>query len=276
MQFGTAIHEALEVYWRNARSLQTAIDSLTLTDYDLARARSMLVLYDNKWSEFLADKQFEIIGAEVPFEEVLFHPTERRTHEHFTITGRIDLVLRINGYTVVVEHKTSSEDIGTGSQYRQRLLTDSQVSQYLEGYPEAHFVIWDVLKKPDIKPLGITKTRKQEESYEEYEIRCLEKLSAEPDRYHALFEVHRNEVQRERFRRDLWATADLMTVSRLMGIRDRNESACFAKYPCQFVHHCAGMESLGGIYEDESTVSTQRSDNGPREENLIIRDGGGW
>lgn len=60
----------------------------------------------------------------------------------------------------LVEHKTSSEDIGPGSAYWRRLILDSQISTYLAGSRSLGFepvsVLYDVAKRPALRPLTAT------------------------------------------------------------------------------------------------------------------------
>ena len=61
---------------------------------------------------------------------------------------------------VVVEHKTTSEEIALGSPYWKRLELDAQVTKYLGGaralgYDPQH-VLYDVIRKPRIRPMLAT------------------------------------------------------------------------------------------------------------------------
>jgi hypothetical protein len=75
--------------------------------------------------------------------------------------GKIDLLLRLaDGRVALVDHKTHSGDARSGSDYRRRLTLDPQVSTYFMGaaalgHP-ADLALWDVLQKPDVRPLLAT------------------------------------------------------------------------------------------------------------------------
>ena len=64
------------------------------------------------------------------------------------------------GATLVVEHKTTSLEIGPGSPYWRRLLLDSQVSNYLVGAESlgmrADGVLYDVVRKVQLRPQRAT------------------------------------------------------------------------------------------------------------------------
>jgi hypothetical protein len=72
----------------------------------------------------------------------------------------------IAGTTVLIEHKTSSSDIEDGSTFWKRLRLDSQASNYLVGAKAAGFeptaVLYDVIRKPRIKPYTATPVEKRE------------------------------------------------------------------------------------------------------------------
>lgn len=64
------------------------------------------------------------------------------------------------GEIYVVEHKTSSLDIGAGTPYWRRLTLDSQVSNYLRGAKstglDARGVLYDVVRKVGLQPYAAT------------------------------------------------------------------------------------------------------------------------
>lgn len=66
----------------------------------------------------------------------------------------------------VVEHKTTALEIGAGSPYWKRLTLDAQVSTYLAGAKalghDAVGVLYDVVRKPQIRPLKATPVEQRE------------------------------------------------------------------------------------------------------------------
>lgn len=60
----------------------------------------------------------------------------------------------------LVEHKTSSEDIGAGSAYWRRLILDAQISTYMVGARALGFepieMLYDVAKRPALRPYTAT------------------------------------------------------------------------------------------------------------------------
>jgi hypothetical protein len=57
---------------------------------------------------------------------------------------------------LVVEHKTTSSDIGPGSAYWAKLTLDTQVSAYLGAHEGVEGMLYDVIRKPGIRPYKAT------------------------------------------------------------------------------------------------------------------------
>ena len=175
--FGTAVHAALESWWCAWRdvdghgALEGALfalsqsDYLAGDDYAHARATAMLLAYDARWGRWAAT--VTVIGVEVPFSAALVHPISGKPAKTWAVAGKIDLVLRLaDGRVALVDHKTTSSDARAGSDYRRRLTLDPQVSTYFLGcealgYP-ADLALWDVLQKPDVRPLMATPVDRRE------------------------------------------------------------------------------------------------------------------
>jgi hypothetical protein len=130
-------------------ALPTALDP-----YDAAKARAMVTGYTAAWD----DANVEVLDVEREFQLPLIDDLGLE-HPHWLRGGKIDLVLRWreSGAIVVVDHKTSGEDVSVGSTYRKRLILNGQASQYMHaarallGVEPASF-IFDVLCKPDLRP----------------------------------------------------------------------------------------------------------------------------
>ncbi len=264
LSFGTVMHAALEAWWSAGpeTGLGLAMRSLPadLDPYDRARAQAMLTGYDVAWS----DRGFEALAIEREFALPLINPVTGAKSRTWELAGKIDLIARgPDGRVWVIEHKTSSEEIGAGSAYRARLTLDGQVSQYIEGAAALGYdvagVIYDVLRKPGIEPLKATpedkrhytksgkldaRQREHDESPDEYLGRCIERLGAEPDRYFAQIEVVRLEADRDEYALDVWQLGEMMRESERTGRAPRNGDACFRYGPCPYLAVCQGRESI--------------------------------
>lgn len=171
--FGALVHLGLEAWWKGEQQGAEALAALgdaigdfpsplvlalsamraaaeQVDPYDLARAEAMLVGYDCRWGH----ERYEVLAVEAEFRATLpalpFEAPQR-------LGGKLDALVRTpDGRVLIVEHKTSSEDISTGSAYWARLRLDGQVSLYYLGAEalgyEVAGVLYDVLGKPAMRP----------------------------------------------------------------------------------------------------------------------------
>lgn len=250
LSFGTAVHEALAAWWSTGPSgaFELALQHLpeSMEPFARARAVAMLMGYDAFWRA----EGFEALEIEKEFTLPLINPETGAKSRTWQLAGKLDAIVRgPDGRVWVLEHKTTSEDAGAGSAYRDRLTLDGQVSQYIEGAEALGYavsgVLYDVLRKPTIKPLGVTKTRKTAESAEEYLARCVEAYAEDPSRFFSRIEVVRLEADRREFAFDVWQLGELMRASARTGIAPRNPDAC-VRYgtPCAYRDVCTGRASL--------------------------------
>lgn len=271
MRFGTLVHKGLEAWWlavlANADRLGCAFMAMraSVTDpFDLVRAEVLLAGYEARWGEHAAD--YEVLGVEVEFETAMINPLTGMPSQTWRLAGKIDAIVReiSSGRVLVVEHKTSSEDISQGSEYWRRLRMDGQVSVYFEGAVAlGHDVaacLYDVLGKPGIKPLKATPVedrkftkagalyatqRIADETPEEYRTRLLEKIAEAPERYFQRGEVTRMETERESSMVDVWQLAQSLREAERMGRAPRNPDACLSYgRTCEFFAACSGESSL--------------------------------
>jgi len=277
LAFGTAIHAALEAWWRawqtldGIGALEAARDALPVdTDpYAAATAHALVIAYHARWARWAAG--VEVLGVETAFAAPLHCPTTGRAARTWQIAGKLDGLLRLqDGRIAILEHKTTSSDARSGSDYRRRLTLDPQVGTYFEGCEAlgtpAEVCIWDVLQKPAIRPLKATgeiKLRKDgqpragqrlsDETPEEYQARLIAALGETgPEGALAHVEVHRLAPERETHRWALWHTvreieATREAVARTGDVRavPQNGDAC-TRYgsPCPYLPVCEGTASI--------------------------------
>lgn len=128
-----------------------------LDAFDAAKARAMVQGYAVEWD----DRAVEVLAVECEFAHPLYDDLGLE-HPHWLRGGKIDLVIRDeSGAVVVIDHKTSSEDVGAGSTYRKRLILNGQASQYMHAAGtmfgcEPDRFCFDVLCKPRIAPIKAT------------------------------------------------------------------------------------------------------------------------
>ena len=154
--------------------------------------------------------------------------------------------------TLVVEHKTTSSDIGPGSRYWRRLTLDTQISQYMRGATELPFatpegMLYDVIRKPRISPLLATpeesrkytkpskkepeprlyaNQRDRDETPAEYYERLLEDIGSEPDAYYQRGIIVRVGDEARAAAHDTWLVAGSIRESRTADAWPRNPGSC--------------------------------------------------
>lgn len=286
VRFGTLWHVGTEAWWNAQISrccyesaeaphlelvapddvwLEQALYALraAATDpLDLVRAEELMRGYHFRWM----DEGYEPLATEVEFRCELVNPDTRAPSRTFDLAGKIDGILRDRaGRIVLTERKTSSEDIGVGSEYWRRLTLDPQVSTYFTGARSLGFdveaCLYDVVAKPQLQllrstPLESRKYRKKDgglyagqravdESLEEYRARLREHIAENPDRYYQRGEVVRLAEQETEAGYDAWQTARLIREATSSGHHVRNPDACSRwGRTCSFFDVCTGLTTL--------------------------------
>lgn len=267
LRFGTLIHLGLEAWWKaSGDRLQAALDAISavedLDPFDRVKAEVMLHGYHFRW----CDEPYEVLAVEAHFECELVNPTTGRPSQTWRLGGKLDVIVRClrTGHVLIIEHKTSSEDITPGSPYWRRLRMDSQVSTYYEGAQALGYdvrgCLYDVLGKPGLRPLKATpvETRKytkkgelyanqraEDETPEEYRERLILDMTADPAGYFQRGDVVRLETEMAEALYDIWQTAQQIRESELAKRHPRNPDAC-QRYGrlCPYFEVCTGAASL--------------------------------
>jgi hypothetical protein len=267
LRFGTLVHKGLEAWWRATEDrLQAALHAMEgeADPFDLVRAEELLRGYDLRWS----DEPFEVISVEAKFQTELRNPATGAPSRTWELAGKIDAVVRDLSTDLVrlVEHKTSGEDIGPGSDYVDRLKMDGQVSVYFEGAAslghEVADCIYDVLGKPLLRPSEVpqldetgtkvvldasgqrvrTKDGKKwrqtgdtelgyvlqtrPETPEEFRLRINAAIASDPERYYQRAQVVRLEGEMKGALLDIWQLAQQIREAQLAGRAPKNPDAC--------------------------------------------------
>jgi hypothetical protein len=268
LEFGTSTHSWLGPWWIG--NLYTEIPRLS-DRYQQAKLASMLGAYALRWGEWHVDNTSEIKieqEALVP----LINPDTGKASTYWQVAVKLDAIGLIGGQLQIVEHKTTSDSIEQGATYFERLRIDSQISTYMMaarelGYGEPTGVLYDVLRKPQLKPFEETKDKKYtksgslyanqhaaDETPEEFRARCTEEIASNPNAYFAHLFVVRLESEIEESARDLWTTAAIIRECDNHGRWPRNSSACYNyKSFCEYWPICSGR-----CKPDDSTYFEER------------------
>lgn len=177
-RFGSLFHLGQETYWRAllggtpdaermAAALTTSLDAIEADgagsdEYERAKARALMAGYHARWA--MITPTWRVVAVEVEFRTPLYNPRTGRRSRRYDRGGKIDLIVELTGGLTpglyVVEHKTSTEDIGPGSLYFEKLRLDDQCTIYLDGARslghEVRGVIYDVIRRPQQSPRKAT------------------------------------------------------------------------------------------------------------------------
>lgn len=252
LTLGILVHVGLEAWWKaDANRLGAAIVAVraeTADEYAKARAEAMIVGYDLRWLPGMDN--YEVLAVEKEFRTPLINPDTGSPSRTFEMAGKIDAIVRerSTGRVLIVEHKTSGEDITPGSVYWRRLRMDGQVSIYFAGAKALGYdpagCLYDVLGKPKQRPLQANSKRDVPESPEEFRTRLIDAIAA-ADAYYARAEVARTEADLREAEADRWALAIALRDAQRTQVFPRNPDAC-SNYGriCGFFPVCSGDGSI--------------------------------
>lgn len=263
LNFGTAMHQLLECYWLNAEAEFPNVDD----EYTAMTLKALFEGYRNRWEEYDRNT-YETICTERAFKAPLMNPETGGVSKTFHLAGKIDALARekTTGKVVIVEHKTTSQDIGPGSDYWRKLPIDGQVSGYYVGaeaidYP-ASKCLYDVIRKPTIKPYKATPEDKRkynkdgslskacrefDETLDEWYERLTADIASRPDYYYARIEISRSDNDLLEYLFDMWAVSREIADAERMNRWSRNSQACSVYGTCEYFGVCTGESNLDDV-----------------------------
>lgn len=265
LYFGKLWHLMLEAWW-SGKGYAAAAEVLAnlpgeLDPFERVKLEELMLGYDARW----CDVALETLAVEVEFETELVNPQTDTASRTWRLAGKIDAIAREGHRTLVVEHKTTSEDIAPGSPYWQKLRIDAQVSTYLVGARSLGYdpaaVLYDVVAKPALRPLKATpedqrkykkdtgelyaNQRASDETPEEFRARLRAHIIENPERYYGRGEVVRLLSDEQEAAFDLWQTGRAIREAQLANRHPRNPDACFQwSRACEYFDVCTGAASL--------------------------------
>lgn len=263
LNFGTAMHQLLECYWLGAEAEYPQVD----TEYTAMTLKALFEGYRNRWQE-QDNATYETVGTEMRFDAPLMNPETGGVSKTFHLAGKIDAIARekASGKVVIVEHKTTSQDIGPGSDYWRKLPIDGQVSGYYCGAEalghQASTCLYDVIRKPTIKPLKATPEdkrkynkdgslskacRENDETPDEWYERLTADIASRPDYYYARIEISRSDNDLMEYLFDMWAVSREISDAQRMNRWSRNPQACSVFGTCEYFGVCTGEQDIDDV-----------------------------
>lgn len=263
MRFGALVHQGLESWWKDDGTgrLVAALDAIHghgADPYDQVAAEELLAGYDRQWGD---EDRYEVLAVEVTFQAPLLNPVTGAVSKTWVLAGKIDVLVRdrVIDCTLIVEHKTTQENIGDPADpYWAKLGMDGQVSQYYIGADSlehrAEGCLYDVLLRPRLKPLKATpedlrrytkagtlyaNQRDSDETPEEYRARIQASIAEGPEKYFQRRMIARTERDIIEYLGDVWAEGRMMREAELADRAPRNSESCHRFGTCQFWDTCA-------------------------------------
>ena len=270
--FGTAMHSLLEGVWGGSSSMAKG-EGVGVPAFNTGypyRDMPLKALYEgylDRWERYY-DERFERVAAEVYFEAPLMNPETGGISKTWMLAGKIDAIARekSSGKLYIIEHKTTSQDIGPGSDYWRRLAIDGQVSGYYVGAQangyDVENCLYDVIRKPTIKPYkatpedkrkynkdgSLSKTcREFDETPEEWYHRLELDIIQRPDYYYARVEVARSADDLTDYLFDMWAVGREIADAQRLGRFSRNPQNCQSYGKCEFFDVCSGCADIDDV-----------------------------
>ncbi len=277
LRIGSEFHEGVDLMAKGATSGQACqairanydikiIDSPSDRErelgYESVTVRALLAGYATAWQ----DSKIEIIESETSFDLPIINENGNPMRL-FRQAGKRDRIGRLpDGRIALMETKTVSEDIGPGSDYRNILAINQQISMYVssalaEG-KNIETTLYDCIRKPTIKPTPVPllddddlkivldaegervynktnkKPRQTASTADGYVLQTrpmtndewMTKLSADiatqPEKYYQRFEVPRLQTDLDEFNDELWMIAKDIGECRRLGRWYRNTANC--------------------------------------------------
>ncbi|MBN8605105.1 MAG: PD-(D/E)XK nuclease family protein [Planctomycetes bacterium] len=269
LSFGSAIHTAIELWYRSSEAESRlrdvlayiddafenrVVDSNQMVQWHLATAMI------RGYAERYATEEFEVVEVEKEFVGEIRNPDTGRQSQTFRIAGKVDGIVRCHDGLYLLEHKTASS---VDASYLDKLWTDTQIALYCYylrelGYPIVG-VIYNVLLKSRLKQgKGETQEeyevrhaelaaknksgkstakRQMPETDDEFQARLTEWYSR-PEAFHREF-IYLSEDRLAMLQDEVWEITQQYLDARRRGKWLLNTSNCFSyQRPCEYLAYC--------------------------------------
>lgn len=235
-----------------------------------AKCRGLMRGYDARWR----DAGYQSLAVEQTTVADLYNPDSQRKSRSFAVAGKLDVIAELNGRRILIDHKTTSEDItDPNASYWRQLVVEGQVNHYmlldwLHGQ-KFDYAVWDVTRKPGIRPKKLSKAerasivatgeyfgqkvtavsrmRLQTEESEDlglYELRLAADCTDRSDWYFQRRPVPRLDSEILEYARELWEHSQEILHVRQTNRHPRNSGACLLYgSPCEYLGICSGHDT---------------------------------
>lgn len=275
LRLGAAFHIGLEVL-KSGKPIDFAVSEvwaayaeqvcppwMTQEEYATDRETAIAMVRGWHW-QYSNDLICEYIAVEQSFELPITNPETGGVTPKYKSAGKIDGIVKLpDGRVAIIEHKTTSDAIDSGSDYWQKLTFDSQISRYYVSARQLGFdvstIVYDVVRKPAIRPKNITKadraqatadgnyfglklttTCPERETPQMYGARLVADMKDRPEFYFARNEVTRLQSDLDDYAWEQWAIMKQISESDRFGRWYRNVGSCMSFGRCEYLDICAG------------------------------------
>lgn len=261
----------LEVHDKQLTAALNAIDANANDPLMAAKCRGLLRGYHPRWK----NAGYQPFAIEQTLVADLVNINTQRKSRTFRTAGKLDVQATINGKSIIIDHKTTSQDISDpDSPYWRQLAIDGQASHYmLLGWQHGirfDGAVWDVIRKPSILPKKLTRAERtaiaasgtycetrvsdearrwvvteERESHELYEHRLAWDCTKErPQWYFQRRQIPRTQGELAEYAEELWTHGEELKHTRKENRHIRNPGACMLYgTPCKFLGICSGADS---------------------------------
>ncbi len=232
---------------------------MTPTKYEVERETCCAMVMGH-WYHWHGAEAMTTIEVEKEFNQPIVNPATGRPTPAFTSAGKRDRVARrSDGSVVLVERKTTGEDISPGADYWKRFAAKA------DGH-DIQSIVYDVMRKPEIRPKKVSKADvatatgagryfglvldarcPDEETPEMFGARLFNDIIERPEFYCARHELTRMQRDLDEFCQEQWQI--LHQIRRcehdMAGIGlaawPRNTAECTGRGRCAYLNICRGM-----------------------------------
>jgi len=242
------------------------------------QCRALITGYAHKY--YRENTDYEIVDIESVYTAPLRNLDPKgRISRKWTLAGKIDKLVKIDGEYFLVDHKTTSLDISDPtSNYWRVLRIESQprhyeILMYSNGIP-LRGIIWDVVKKPTTRPRKITNSVRQsilkdgqymgedvsgdtynaidtmeKENMEMYSVRLIKEVMGNEEKHFQRKPLALTKDELEQYNKSLWQVSEDMsnTMKRTekSGSTPYNPSGCMMwNTPCQYLGICSNHDDV--------------------------------
>lgn len=217
----------------------------------------------------------EVLEVERLCTSDLVNPDTQAKSRTFRVAGKLDLLLHRDGKRVLVDHKTSSDDIvDPAGTYWRILVVEAQPSHYcllkwLNG-EKVDEIVWDVIRRPTISPKQLKSkaerascvaTRRycdqplsdaslawlaenDRENVEMYEARLTADCTRErPEWYYQRRTIPRLDSELLEYAAELWTAGQMIIEARRLNRWQKHPGSCMSYgRPCEFLGICSNFD----------------------------------